>query len=188
MNQNTTDFCRIVRARTTENQNAFNRLLPSGSLGVAVGLLRQELDSLIRVAYLCDMGSTCHTAHALIDDAVNGEQWTTTTNRGRQRRITDREMVDIASQMGGWVNIIYKFGCGLIHLSNLHDHESNDPFAAAIDPIDTAEIIRYLNQYHSYPDHDIDKQRLVEYLPKVMGKLVDNTNYYLSQIENSSAA
>lgn len=188
MNQNTADFCRIVRARTAENQNAFNILLSSGSLGVAVGMLRQELDSLIRVAYLCDMNSSSPTAQALIEDAVNGEQWTATTNRGREPRITDREMVNIASQIGGWVNIIYSFGCGLLHLSNLHDHESNDPFDAAIDPIDAARIIYYLDQYHGYPDQDIDKQRLGQYLPKVMEKLVQNVNHYIGEIENANAA
>lgn len=186
MNQNTADFCRIVRARTAENQSAFATLLSSGSLGVAVGMLRQELDSLIRVAYLCDMDSTSPTAQSLIQDAVDGKQWAETTNKGKQRRITDREMVDIASKLGGWVDIIYKFGCGLIHLSNLHDHESNDPFDGAIDLINSGQIVHYLHQYHGYPDQDIDKQRLVQYLPKVMEKLVQNVDYYVGKIENAA--
>lgn len=142
MDQAITNFCRQVRARSAEHQQSLEPLIASGSVGVAVGLLRQELDSLIRVAYLSDLGVSSPTALSLIEDSVAGDQWTTSTNRGRTRRITDREMVDLAAQIGGWVRIIYSFGCKLIYLSNFHDHATSDPFTK-IDPATTHEISTY---------------------------------------------
>ncbi len=174
-------FCRQVRARSQEHFQSIPPLLAAGSFGVAVGLLRQELDSLVRVAYLDEIDMSSPKAHALMSDSVNGRQWTRVTSHGRQARITDREMVDIAKSIGGWVRVIYSFGCKLIHLSDAHDHATVDPFSKLTDE-QRQEIVGYLHNYHQYPHEDVDTDRFVEYLPKVMRKLVDNVEFYLTEI------
>jgi hypothetical protein len=160
--------------------------LRNGSFSVAVGLLRQELDSLIRVAYLSEQGASSQTARALMADSVNGNQWTTATANGRYRRITDREMLDIAAHLGGWVEIIYLFGCKLIHLSDMHDYEVSDPFAKLSNQT-RQEIITYLHDYHGYPYPDIDQPKFEAYLPKVMQKLIENVTYYVAEIESANS-
>ncbi|MGF1939049.1 MAG: hypothetical protein RM347_032645 [Nostoc sp. ChiQUE02] len=180
-----TDFCRQVRARSAENQAALAMLLQSHLLGIAVGLLRLELDSLIRVAYLSKQGASSQISRSLMEDSVNGDQWTTEKTNGKFRRITDREMIDLARHLGGWVNFIYSFGCKLIHLSDIHDYKVSDPFTK-LENADRLEIVKYLHDCHQYPDPDIDQPRFEAYLPKVMQKLVDNVAFYVAEIESAN--
>lgn len=182
MNTSVEKFCRQIRERSRENQDSLTILLNNQNYGIAIGLLRQELDSLIRVAYLSDMGMTNSESKRLIDESVSGNQWKKKARSGKDVRITDREMIDLSSKIGGWVNIIYSFGCKLIHLSDFHDYKSTDPFEK-METENKQEVIRYLHRYHQYPYSGIDMNKLVEYLPNVMKKLVDNVSYYVSDIE-----
>ena len=45
------------------------------------------------------------------------------------RVITDKEMVELAQELQGWTESVYKFGCAFIHLSGLHDYNSRDPLS-----------------------------------------------------------
>jgi hypothetical protein len=51
------EFCNTVRDRSNENLKSFKLLVDNQNYGVAVGLVRQEIDSLIRVAYLYNIGN-----------------------------------------------------------------------------------------------------------------------------------
>ncbi|MBD2505066.1 hypothetical protein [Anabaena azotica] len=183
MEQSVIDFCRQVRVRSAEHQVALAILLEKDLFGVAVALLRLEIDSLIRVAFLCEQGASSQVSRLLMENTVNGEQWAILTADNRYSRITDREMVNLASKDCLWVNIIYSFGCKLIHLSNLHDYKVSDPLVKIADE-KRLEIIKYLRQHHKYPDDEIDLPRLKAYLPKVMQKLVENVAYYVDKIES----
>ena len=181
MENNIETFCKIIKNRSKENLNSLILLLENGNFGIAVGLLRQELDSLIRVAYLCHIGPNSNRAKKLISDMLEGKQWKKSINN-RNVRITDREMINLASEIGGWVEIIYSFGNKLIHLSNMHS--SNPVEKVTIQ--DKNEIIEYLSGYHQYPYSDINQFHIEEYLPKVMNKLVQNVNYYVEEIKNAN--
>ena len=37
-------------------------------------------------------------------------------------------MVDLAQGLHGWTQLVYRFGCSFIHLSDLHDYQARDPF------------------------------------------------------------
>lgn len=45
-------FCRQVRSRSKEHQKAIGLLSEAGLAGQMVAILRQELDSMVRVIYL----------------------------------------------------------------------------------------------------------------------------------------
>jgi hypothetical protein len=65
------DFCRQVRSRSKEHQQAM-RLLSGASLaGQMVAILRQELDSMVRVIYL--LAQPFDRRVALLDASVNGK-------------------------------------------------------------------------------------------------------------------
>jgi len=175
------EFCSIVTKRSQENLNSLLLLLENGNFSIAIGLLRQELDSLIRVAYLCDINPSKEEAKELISNMLQGKQWKKLRNN-KSIRITDREMINLASKIGGWVEIIYSFGNKLIHLSDMH---SNNP-TKNITIEEKNEIIKYLSDYHQYPYKDINKVHIEEYLPKIMKKLVENVAFYVEEIKKSN--
>ena len=182
INSKINEFCKIVKSRSKENAEAFNLMIEKGYIGVAISLLRQELDSLIRVSYLHEKGITTHHSLNLINDFLDGKQWKKENSRGKKIRITDREMVNLAIELGGWIEIIYTFGSKLIHLSDIHGYKESDPFKN-VSIEDKNSILNYLVNYHNYPYSTIDIKKLSEYLPHVMKKLIDNTEYYILEIE-----
>ncbi|GAX36935.1 hypothetical protein [Nodularia sp. NIES-3585] len=165
------EFCQLVRDRSTEHQEAVNLLLENGIIGVAVGLLRQEIDSFIRVSHVF---STIHAisekAQDLIADFMSGKKWP----------VNDGEML---RNEGGWVKLIYQLSCNLIHLSNYHSYNRNDPFVNLVDSNTKTEIINYLNHKHGYPDNTISKEQFIPYISKILAKIVSNTDYHLKEIE-----
>ena len=146
-----------------------------------MGILRQELDSLIRVSYLWHEDTAIKEGIKLIQDTVEGRQWKKLTTKGKEIRITDREMVELARHLGGWENTIYDFGCKLIHLSNFHSYKSSDPFSNLPEK-EKVDIIGYLENYHNYPHSNLSLDLLKPYLPKVMTKLKENIDFYLEEI------
>lgn len=152
-------------------------LINSRNYSVAIGLLRQEIDTFIRLVYLAKVSDD--EAKRLITDIVDGQQWKHKSGNGG--RITDREMVNEAKQQYFWVEISYEFGCRLIHLSEFHDYENIDPFTR-ISFTDKKEIISYLKSYHGYIETDIDIERFIALLPKVMKKIQDKVVEYNDQL------
>jgi hypothetical protein len=80
-----------------------------------VAVLRQELDSMIRVIYLLSQSDIAFRDE-LIQASVEGKQWVA---KGTKHRVTDKEMVELANELHGWTESVYRFGCAFIHLSSL---------------------------------------------------------------------
>jgi hypothetical protein len=80
-----TTFCRQVRARTEEHREAIHLLHGRRLLSQVVAVLRQELDSMVRVIFLISIADKLYR-HQLIDASVNGEKWTV---KGKKACITD---------------------------------------------------------------------------------------------------
>lgn len=176
-------FLNQAKQRNLENQKAFKILYDCSLYGVAIGLLRQELDTLVRLCYLFlsrDRGELLE-AKALIKLSINGEQWTLTLGNSKKRRITDREMVDLARHLGGWEQLVYKFGCRLIHLSDFHLYLERDPFAN-IPADEKKQIIEYMVRYHKYPYSEVTFEKLIEYLPAIMEKISSNITGYIEDL------
>ena len=147
--------------------------------GQMVSILRQELDSLVRVIYLLSQEDQSYRSK-LIEDAASGRKWTRPNSR---KAITDREMVDLANALHGWTKSVYSFGCAFIHLSNLHDHKSRDPLGQ-IPAAERAAILQHLRYYHGGPREDSHTfDDVVPLLPMVFQKIADNLECYVKQIE-----
>lgn len=170
-------FCRQVRARSAEHRQAMLavRTLP----GQMVAILRQELDSLVRVVFLLSQADRNYRRR-LIEDSVSGRIW---RRAGSRQPVTDREMVDLTDTLHGWTRSVYAFGCAFIHLSHLHDHQARDP----LDQISEAErnaILGHLRYYHGGPNGTSPRfSDVVPLLPAILEKITSNLECYVTQLE-----
>ncbi len=139
MSQHLNIFLSQAKQRSNENEKSFKLLVDNECYGVAIGLLRQELDTLIRLCYLWSPETTNDVANSLIEKSVNGEQWRVVNHNGKSVKVFERDMLDLSSSLGGWENVIYSFGCKLIHLTDYHLYKTEDPFTK-IEEIDKKEI------------------------------------------------
>lgn len=170
-------FCRQVRARSAENRQAMHavRALP----GQMISVLRQELDSLVRVVFLLAQDDREYR-HRLIEDSVSGRRWQRSHST---QAVTDREMVDLTDRLHGWTKSVYAFGCAFIHLSSFHDHQTRDPLKQVSETERTA-ILEHLRHYHGGPHGASPRfSDIVPFLPKVFTKIADNLECYVKQVE-----
>ena len=172
-------FCRQVRARSVEHSAAVRLLSAQRLISPLIATLRQELDSLIRVIFLLSIRDREYRAQ-LTDAAVHGKKW---THRGTRRRITDRDMVNLASKLHGWTESVYGFGCAFVHLSNFHDHGSRDPFLA-LSKQEREVVLHHMRYYHGGPSGPAPTfDDLVPFLPRVFEKIAGNLECYVKQLE-----
>lgn len=175
-------FLSLAKARTEENSSAFALLYGAEKHGVCIGLLRQELDTLIRLCYLWQPTTSDEEAARLMSLTLEGQEWKILGPKGKLERLTDRRMVDLASHLGGWEQLIYKFGCKLIHLSDAHLYETEDPVALL--PVeDRTALVGYLSSYHGYAGSTSSIQQVISYLPQIMQKLQSNIGFYIAELE-----
>jgi hypothetical protein len=171
-------FARQVRSRSAEHARALHMLGPAGLHSVAVGILRQELDSLVRVMFLLATRDRRERIR-LIRDSVNGRRWRYSTGG----LITDGKMVALAKRLTGWAGSVYGFGCSFIHLSNFHDRLARDPFRA-LPTSEQREIISHIEQYHGpLATKTPGINDLLPLIPRVFTKVTDNLRCYLDQLE-----
>ncbi|MGA2039324.1 MAG: hypothetical protein ABSH42_08605 [Bryobacteraceae bacterium] len=177
-----TIFCRQVKKRTQENREALSILHSNALTGNVMGVLRQELDSMVRCMFLLSVTDRQYRER-LLHDSVVGNQWRT---KDGKRKITDRDMVDLSSKLHGWAQNVYAFGCGFIHLSAFHDYSDRDPFDS-LTPEDRRDIARYLQHYHGVAMDHTTKLRDIEFvLPAVFEKISANLECYVRDLEAGS--
>lgn len=179
---NVETFCRQVRSRSKEHREAMRLLSEAGLAGQMMAILRQELDSLVRVFYLLAQPSARQVM--LISASVNGEKWFQENSKGK---VTDKEMIDLAQELHGWPGAVYKFGCAFIHLSAQHDYKDRDPLSQL--PVDERdEILGYSRHYHGGPTSNTPTfLDFIPYLPKILEKVTDNLEYYLEVVEDGTS-
>ena len=176
-------FCAMIRNRTEENRRALNSFsIAHNVLSPAISILRQELDSMVRVIYLLAITERAEQQR-LIQDTLLGKRWRVQGDNGKFRNVTDREMVDLAQWLTGWTQSVYRFGCAFIHLSDFHNHFSQNPFEA-LSGEEKAHILSHMRSYHGGPLHDNpDMRELSMYIPRIFEKIAGNLNCYLEHLE-----
>ncbi len=93
-------------------------------------------------------------------------------------------MVELADTLHGWTSSGYGFGCALVHLSNLHDYRHRDPLQSLPDNEQT-DILRHMREYHGGPRCPKPTfEDTVPFLPAVFGKIAENIECYLEQLED----
>jgi len=134
---------------------------------------------MIRVIYLLSVEDRAQR-RKLIEASVEGRQW---THNGTRRRITDHEMVELASTLQGWTRSVYRFGCAFVHLSSFHDYRERDPMAM-ISPDERTAILDHMRYYHGGPcGVGVSFQDMLPYLPRVFDKIADNLECYVTTLE-----
>ncbi len=175
-------FVRMVRARSGENAEALGATASRQLHGVTIGILRQELDSMVRVIYLLSVAPKVRTT--LVESSLAGEPWKIATPSGKLKKVTDRDMVNHAATLHGWAESVYRFGCAFIHLSQFHDYATRDP-VAALAPAERAAMLHHLRHYHGGPaSDDFTLADVVPMLPGVFQKITSNLDCYLRQLES----
>ncbi len=173
------EFIQLIKSRSDEHEITFSRIhdLP----GSMMSILRQELDSLIRVLYLLAI-SDLEERKRLMTCTINGERWKTATKKGKQAIVTDAMMVAASEQFEGWARSVYKFGCAFIHLSNFHGYNASNPLDT-LSIEEKTDIINHMRYYHHGPDSDNPTfQELAHYFPRVFEKIKGNLECYLENI------
>lgn len=172
-------FCRQIRFRSAEHSKAIG-LMQKGDLpSQIVAILRQELDSMIRVIYLLSVSDKNHRTE-LMQASIKGRNW---TQAGTRKRITDRDMLTLANKLQGWSESVYRFGCGFIHLSSFHDYRKRDPMET-ISSEEKESVLKHMRYYHGgplCPNPTFDD--LIPYLPIVFEKISSNLECYLKDLE-----
>ncbi len=177
-----TKFCDILNKRSLEHEEAMKRV--HGLPGIMLSILRQELDSMVRVIFLLSI-SDMEERKRLIKQTLSGEKWTQLTKKGKWKNITDRDMVELSNNLQGWTLSVYKFGCSFIHLSNFHDYSSDNPFDQ-IDSDEQKDILDHLRNYHCGPHTDKPSfDELSLYFPRVFDKIAGNLQCYIKYLANN---
>jgi hypothetical protein len=146
-----------------------------------IAVLRQELDSIIRVLYLFHQPKGRRAD--LIKESVNGTRWRRPNSAAP---VTDREMLELSTKLMGYDKYVYEFGCHFIHLSNMHDYNDRDPLYL-IPAKERKEIISYIHDYHGGPTGNAVRfVDLVPYLPDVFDKVSGNLDCLLEMLEDGS--
>jgi len=180
----TEKFCKILRNRSIENKKSFDVLFANKLYGNCFSVLRQELDSMVRVVYLLNI-SEIDKRNLLIQKTLNGDKWTFINHNNKVQNITDRDMVDISNELWGWTQNVYKFGCSFIHLSNFHNYLTEDPFMALSDT-QKEDIINQINNYHSANlNLNSSLEEIIPYLPNIMEKITANFECNIRSLENN---
>jgi hypothetical protein len=135
---------------------------------------------MVRVIFLLSVNDPIYRGQ-LIAASVSGDKWTA---NGRGSRITDREMVELAQDLHGWTESVYRFGCAFIHLSALHDYQDRDPLGI-IPPEEREAILKHMRYYHGLPSRsDVTARDLIPYIPAVFDKISTNLECYLKDLES----
>ena len=169
-------FYNLIKHRSIDNQKAFDVLYKNKLYGHCMSVLRQELDSYIRVMFL----ETSTNKEHLMRQTLSGIKWNITSN-GQTIKITDRYMLDNMKDyhMDVWeCEYIYKIGCFFIHLSKFHNYEIENPFAQYSE-IDKQKIVQFIKSRHGY-EKDASQlnvnnvETLIPFLPLIMNKISSN--------------
>ena len=171
-------FCNIVRTRSEENLKTIKLLYENKLYGNCVSILRQELDSMVRVLFLL----TCEQAQRMtyIRQTLCGEKW-----HNGKRIITDANMVQNVIKMYGWAKNVYLFGCSFIHLSMSHYYTKEDPFKL-LSQSQINTIKNFMVQYQEFPKElSITFETMKPYLLKIFEKINDNLECHLDALSSN---
>lgn len=106
------------------------------------------------------------------------------TPKNKLRKVYDKNLIDKAIELEGYIHYVYKFGCRFIHLSNFHNYKTTNPFNK-LNETENSDVKKYLSQYHSYPlNQELSFENLRDYIPNIFEKISSNLTCYFDQILN----
>ena len=104
-----------VLERSLNLLKGFNLLLSHGGYTTGVGLLRMQLDNVLRFHGVV----TSADPHGIANKIFHGAQLRTLKDRDG-KKMTDARLVELLAARNPWVNHVYTLACSYIHLSDQH--------------------------------------------------------------------
>jgi hypothetical protein len=104
-----------VLERSLNLLKGFRLLLLHGGYTTGVGLLRMQLDNVLRFHGVV----TSADPHGIANEIINGVQLRTLKDRTGEK-MTDARLVELLAARNPWVNHVYALACSYIHLSDQH--------------------------------------------------------------------
>lgn len=104
-----------VLSRSLSLVSGFTLLVKSGNYQCAAGLLRFQLDNVLRLFGV----TTCKDPHGIASDVLNGKRLSKIKHDTGQL-MRDAYLVELLSTMNPWVTETYSVLSGFIHLSDQH--------------------------------------------------------------------
>jgi hypothetical protein len=171
-------FCGIILKRSEENSKSIKLLYEQQLYGNCISILRQELDSMVRVIYL--LSKTPYLRKILIKQTLENRIW-----KEGKLTVRDCNMVDSATNLHGWARNVYDFGCAFVHLSSHHDYLNEDPFLKL--PKDKLNIIKnFMMSYQGFPkSNEINLETMIPYLLKIFEKITGTLKCHLKNLEKN---
>lgn len=183
MNQTKQKFVELIRNRSEDNKSAILLMFDKGLISNCLSTLRQELDSFVRIIFLGRINDISERRR-LMKQTLNNEKWIVLTSNNKSRVVTDRDMIERATELKGYVSYVYKFGCSFIHLSNFHNYRNINPFES-LSYSQRLDIKIYLHQYHGFPmEKSLNVDNVAKLIPDVFSKISENMSFYLEEILN----
>lgn len=104
-----------VLERSLHLLKGFSLLLSHGGYTTGVGLLRMQMDNVLRLHGVIAAADPHGTANKI----AQGVPLRTLKDR-TGKKMTDRRLVELLSAENPWVDRVYNLACGYIHLSDQH--------------------------------------------------------------------
>ncbi len=89
----TIQFCSLIKERSVELNSSAVLLFDNKHYGQVISIIRQELDSLVRVIFLLEINDLTKRQHYIIQ-TLNNQKWTKVNSKNI---ITDREMIELSN-------------------------------------------------------------------------------------------
>lgn len=106
-----------VLERSLNLLKGFHLLLSNGGYTPGVGLLRMQLDNVLRFHGIVKSADP----HAVANSIFHGVSLRTLKDRSG-KKMTDARLVELLSSENPWVDHVYNLACSYIHLSDQHIH------------------------------------------------------------------
>ena len=148
-------FCDIVTQRSGEHSCAINILLQQQLYGQVISILRQELDSMVRVMFLLSISDLNLREH-FINQTLEGIKWSYPNTK---KVVTDKQMVDLADKFYGWPFFVYKERNDITRF--LHQYHSF--------PLEL----------------ELNLENIIPYLDKVFNKVSSNLACYIEDLRQN---
>ena len=106
-----------VLERSLNLLKGFSLLLSHGGYTTGVGLLRMQLDNVLRFHGVV----TSDDPHGIANEILQGAQLRKLKDSAG-KKMTDARLVELLAAKNPWVNHVYNLACSYVHLSDQHFH------------------------------------------------------------------
>lgn len=179
MADTTSNFVNLLKERSSGNNLPLSSLLEQKLYAQAIAILRQDIDSLLRVSYLLTIGDRAERS-ALMEAVIRGEEWKT-----GKKIIMDTDLATVVFHYNKWISEVFDFGNLFKNISDHHDFTTADPLAG-LSSIQKTTMRYYLSTYHQFPyDMRMNFTNVFTYLPKVASKVSSNLKRNLFDLEHN---